>query len=260
MCLVITFLIVLMNYKTVAKLLIGGFMMTPKLLALFVFMASLNGLASTPIQTMVPIDHIYSPNGFDSNDNTEVIVEGRLPNLCHKSPWSKVEVKPGKIEITVSALKYEDNNPFCVPMEVPFIQPVSVGLLNKGNYDIVVNGKSIYEQKGDISISESQSPAADDYIYANVAFVEKEEGSRMIKLKGYTPSDCLNWDEVKFVSNGKDTLAVLPKMKQIYSTCPMKMVPFEKEIEVPKVLDRKSVLLHVRVMDGKSVNTLFDNQ
>ena len=242
------------------KLNIGGFMRTPKLLALLVCMASFNGLASTPVEVLVPIDHIYSPNGFDSNDNTEVIVEGRLPNLCHKSPWSKVEVKPGKIEITVSALKYEDNNPFCVPMEVPFIQPVSVGLLNKGNYDIVVNGKSIYEQKGAISIAELQTPAADDFIYANVAYVEKEEGSRMVKLKGYTPSDCLNWDEVKFVSNGTDTLAVLPKMKQIYSTCPMKMVPFEKEIEVPKVLDRKSVLLHVRVMDGKSVNTLFDNQ
>jgi hypothetical protein len=117
----------------------------------------------------------------------------------------------------------------------------------------------MYEQKGDISISETQSPAADDYIYANVAFVEKEEGSRMIKLKGYTPSECLNWDEIKFVSNGKDTLAVLQKMKQIYSHCPMKMVPFEKEIEVPKVLDRNKVLLHVRVMDGKSVNTIFEN-
>jgi hypothetical protein len=142
---------------------------------------------------------------------------------------------------------------------VPFVQAVSVGLLNKGNYSIVVNGKTMYEQKGDISISETQSPAADDYIYANVAFVEKEEGSRMIKLKGYTPSECLNWDEIKFVSNGKDTLAVLPKMKQIYSHCPMKMVPFEKEIEVPKVLDRNKVLLHVRVMDGKSVNTIFEN-
>jgi hypothetical protein len=237
----------------------GGFMKRKNLLALMVCMVSLSGMASTPVETLVPVDHIYSPKGFDSNDNTEVIVEGRLPNLCHKAPWSKIEVKPGKVEITLSALKYEDNSPFCVPVEVPFVHPVSLGLLNKGNYEIVVNGKSMWEQKGDISISESQSPAADDFIYANVAFVEKEEGSRMVKLKGYTPSDCLSWDEVKFVSNGVDTLAVLPKMKQIYSHCPMKMVPFEKEVEIPRVLDRNKILLHVRVMDGKSVNTLFEN-
>lgn len=227
------------------------------LVALF----SVNGFSSTPSETLVPVDHIYVPKGFDSNDNTEIIVEGKLPNLCHKSPMTKVVMEGNKVKIQVSALKYDPTNPYCVPVEVPFIQPVALGVMDKGIYDIEVNGKSIYEKSSSISVSESMSPAVDDHIYANVSYVEdKDETGRKVKLVGYTPSDCLEFEEVAFADNAKDTMAVLPKMKQIYEHCPMKMVPFEKVIEVPNNLKREKILLHVRSMNGKSVNALFDNK
>jgi hypothetical protein len=227
---------------------------------LFLVLFSIKGIASTPIETLVPIEHIYVPKGFDSNDNTEVIVEGTLPNLCHKSPMTKVEMVDGKVQVTVTALKYHESNPYCIQVEVPFIQPVSLGVMDKGIYDIVVNGKSVFEKSSSIMIAESTSSAVDDHIYANVSYVEdKDETGRKVKLVGYTPSDCLEFEEVGFVDNEKDVVAVLPKMKQVYEHCPMKMVPFEKEVEVPKNLKRDKVLLHVRAMNGKSVNALFDN-
>ena len=46
-------------------------------------------------------------------------------------------------------------------------------------------------------------------------------------------------------------------MKQINDFCPMKMTPFAYDIEVPKTLNKARVLLHVRGMDGKSINSIF---
>lgn len=228
--------------------------------ALVLMLIGFGASASTPVLTMVPIDHVYSPKGFDSNDSAEIIVTGFLPNLCHKSPQTKVVVKDKKIEIQVTSLYYEPSNPFCPEMIVPFVKAVDVGLLDKGFYDVVVNGKSVFEKKSSILINEASSDAVDDFTYANVEYVEKQLGSREIKLRGYNPSDCFVLDEIAVADNGKDTFSILPKMKQISDFCPMKMVPFSYEMEVPSSLSEGKVLLHVRVMDGKSVNSIFNNK
>ncbi|MBT3584689.1 MAG: hypothetical protein HN509_07265 [Halobacteriovoraceae bacterium] len=216
-------------------------------------------LAGTPVETLVPVEHIYSPKGFDSNDNAEIIIEGFLPNLCHKSPMTEYKVIGRKIEIKVKALKYDASNPYCPEVIVPFVESVNVGMLDKGLYDIVVNGKSIYQKGSSIFVNESISNSVDEHVYANVEYVEKFSGSREINLKGYNPSECFVIDEVQFVDNGKDTYSVLPKMKQVSDFCPMKMIPFSIKAEVPNKLIREKVLLHVRVMGGNSVNSIFSN-
>ncbi|MFT6071219.1 MAG: hypothetical protein ACJAT2_001491 [Bacteriovoracaceae bacterium] len=217
-------------------------------------------IASTPVEIKTPIENIYSPNGFDSNDNVEIIIEGFLPNLCHKSPTSKVEIVGSKIKIDVTALRYDASNPFCPEAIVPFVETVNVGLLDKGNYDIIVNGKSIYQKNGSIEVAESTSNSVDEHVYANVDSVMKESGSREVELRGYTVSDCFVLDEINIVDNGRDVYSVLPKMKQISDFCPQKMVPFSYKMEVPSKLKRDKVLLHVRGMNGNSVNSLFYNK
>ena len=217
-------------------------------------------LAAIPVQKLVPVANVFGPEGFDSNDNVEVVVEGFLPNLCYRSPMSEVKVEGNKIQIMVSAYSSEEVNPFCPEMVVPFLEKVDVGVMDKGNYDILVNGKSIYERSGDIKVNESISDAIDEVVYANVEYVEQVRGSRNIRLKGHNPSDCFVIDKVDFVDNNKDVYSVLPKMKQISDFCPMKLVPFEYEVEVPQNLNKEKVLLHVRVMDGQSVNSLYFNK
>lgn len=216
-------------------------------------------MAGTPVETLIPIDHVYSPKGFDSNDNSQVIVEGFLPNLCHKSPMTSVKVSGKNIEITVKALKYDPSNPFCPEVIVPFVEAVDVGVLDKGLYDITVNGKSVYEKESQLRIDEASSNSVDEFVYANVAYVEKQSGNRIVNLKGYNPSDCFVLDEIQIVDNGSDAYSILPKMKQVDDFCPMKMVPFQYEVEIPRKLQSEKVLLHVRAMDGKSVNTIFYN-
>lgn len=223
---------------------------------------SINVLASTPILRTVPVENIFSPTGFDSNDVTEVIITGTLPNLCHRYPQTKVVVDGNKIDIRVEALYYAPTSPFCPPLLVPFMEKVNIGLLDKGNYKITVNGQSRrnnHRAKSTLKIVEATSDAVDDFTYANVEFIERTDDSRIVKIKGHNPSDCFAFKEIKVLSNNKDTFSVLPIIEKVHEFCPMKMVPFEYEMEVPKTLSAEKVLLHVRAMNGKSVNALFPN-
>jgi hypothetical protein len=212
--------------------------------------------AGVPIEKRVPIDHLYIPAGFDSNDNVEVVVTGFLPNLCHKNPSAKVTFDAnGQVDLEVTSLYYDETNPFCPEMVVPFTLPVSLGVLDTGEYSVVVNHEK--GNTGKLMVAESTSNAIDSYHYAYVSNVLKKPGSHRIHLKGYNPSDCFVLDKIESVSNKRDSFSILPKMKQIRDFCPMKMVPFTYEYDVPKTLNKKNILLHVRTMDGKSVNTIL---
>lgn len=212
-------------------------------------------------ETNVPVDHVYTPAGFDSNDNTELVVTGFLPNLCYKIPQSTVSIKDGKINVAVKATKNQHSMGFCADVIVPYIEFVNVGVLDKGKYAITVNENTSWEKKSNMVISEASSNSIDEAIYANVDEVIREnEDSRKVLLKGYNPSDCFELKEVKVKDNGTDTYSILPLMKQVKSFCPKKMIPFTYEVEVPQNLEADKVLLHVRVMDGRSVNAFFNNK
>ncbi len=215
--------------------------------------------AAVPLEVMVPIDHVYSPAGFDSNDNSQIIISGYLPNLCHKAPRSIVKMENGKVDIKVVSLKYDSSNPYCPEMIVPFVEAVDLGVLDKGNYDIVVNGNSIYEQRANIGISEASSDAVDDHVYADVEYIDKSVGNRMVVLKGYNPSDCFELDDIQVMDNNKDVYSIKPIMKQVSEFCALKMMPFEYEMVVPDKLQADQVLLHVRSIKGRSVNSLYNN-
>jgi len=228
-----------------------------KKIVLALLFVSFASLASTPIEVEIPVTKIYSPKGFDSNDMAEVILTGFLPNLCHKSPTLKAEVVGKIIYVTATALNYEQDNPFCPEMIVPFLSSVQVGVLDRGQYEVKVNVNTPYDRKGELFISESMSPSVDEHTYAYVDHVVRIAGTRKVRLNGYNPSDCFVLDRIDYGNNGKDVYSVLPKMKQVSDHCPLKMTPFSFVTEVPNTLSEKEVLLHVRVMNGKSVNTIF---
>lgn len=228
-----------------------------------VLLLSASAWAGTPTLRTVPVENVFVPSGFDSNDNSEVIVTGTLPNLCHRYPQTKVVVNGNKIDIRVEALYYSPSSPFCPQLLVPFMETVNLGVLDKGMYKITVNGQSPrrgHRFSSAIKVVEAPSDAVDDFIYANVEYVDKTPHSRTVVLKGHNPSDCFEFQEIKTVSNNKDTIAVLPILKKVHEYCPLKMVSFEYEMEVPRGLPAEKVLLHVRAMNGKSVNSLFLNK
>jgi hypothetical protein len=229
---------------------------------LFVLLLLIANVAFAGNQTemYVPTDDIYVPKGFDSNDNVEVVVTGFLPDLCYHSPQAKVIKTEGKnIIIEVKALYKTDMNGACPEVIVPFTETVEVGVLDKGDYNLIVNQGQPTSLNTPLAVGDSFSPYIDDFVYLSVDYVKKDYKNRIVTIHGWNPSDCFVLDQVKIISNDKDTLSLLPILKQVRDFCPMKMTPLNVEVEIPNILEKQKILLHVRSMEGKAYNTIFMN-
>lgn len=213
--------------------------------------------AGTPELMPAPVEKVFAPAGFDSNDNVEIVVTGHLPNLCHKSPQASATVEGMTVKVEIKALYYSEENPFCPEMVVPFVQKVSLGVMPEGDYRIVVNEKEADSVKTEMSVSAAAAASVDTHHYAYVEYIERDLQSRVVELKGYHLSDCFALDKIESFHNGKDVYSILPIMKKTSGFCPRKLVPFSYRFKVPVDLDRREVLLHVRTLNGNSVNAVF---
>lgn len=218
---------------------------------------SLMTFASNVNVITAPTEHLFVPKGFDSNDSVQVIVTGTFPNTCYSRNTSEVTVEDKVIHIRVNSIEQQSKN-VCALMLVPFKEEVNLGLLPSGVYEVVVNAGTKNEVKGSLEVVSSQTSLIDDYIYLDVLYIEQNETDKnLFKIKGMRYSDCLELDRVDTISNGKDTISVLPIMKKVSDFCPMKGQPLTTETEINlNQLSSESVLLHVRTLDGKSVNTI----
>lgn len=200
-----------------------------------------------------PVKHLYVPQGFDSNDAVEVVVTGNFPNPCLSRNDVSVSVIEDKIDVLVTALM-PDEKLNCPDMLVPFKEVVSIGNLQGGEYQIVVNKKL----KEKLVVEESASGAVDEHLYAAIDNVEKKADGKFV-LQGWRYSNCIELQKIEVRSNNKDTLSVLPIMKQVSDFCPMKMMPVSYEVSLDfRDVKVDEALIHVRTMDGKSFNKIFD--
>jgi hypothetical protein len=220
---------------------------------LLALLFSMTALAA-PVEVELKKFNTFIPKGFDSNDSTEIVVTGLLPNHCYQSP--RVEVKGENLnEVRVRVFANFVDVDECVQVQIPYMLTVPLGILDSGNYKI----KS-YNTEKILFIEQARTISIDDKIYANVDYIEENDYNRVVTLHGYNPSDCFELDEIKYTDNGFDTISVLPVLKVVKQDCPEVLVPFEYKFEVPRHLDSKVILLHARKMNGKSINKLFRNK
>ena len=217
--------------------------------------------ATPPEVVPSPVDHLFVPKGFDNNDNVSVVVTGKYPNPCYVRNGSEVEVKDEKIFITVTALRREGASE-CDPMTVPFSEEITIGNLQAADYEILVNHGSRHEQSEKLSVAVSRSTGVDDHIYAIVDYVELGftgglSGDALLMAR--SPSDCLVFDRVEYISNDKDTVSILPIMKKVSETCQEKTRRFEIPVKFkPAAIPHKDILLYVRSIEGKAIHTLIN--
>lgn len=199
-----------------------------------------------------PVKHLYVPQGFDSNDTVEVVVTGNFPNPCYSRNTVVVDVIDDQINVEVSALNSEKMIT-CPDIVVPFKEVVSVGNLQGGDYQITVNGVL----KDKLVVTEADSNSVDDHLYAAIDNIEKKGPSDYV-LHGWRYSPCIELDRIDVLSNGKDTLSVLPVMKQVSNFCPMKMIPVSYPVKLNfGDLKSQDPLIYIRTMDGKSFNSII---
>lgn len=200
------------------------------------------------------VDHVFAPKGFDSNDETAVMALVWVPSPCYSKPEATAKRKGNTVSVTVTSV--EKKNEACIQMAYPALVTVGLGQLDEGDYRVVVNGRTASQKEEKLSISKASNFSIDDFTYARVSHVSVDDASMTATLSGVNPSDCLELDRINFISNDKDTVAVLPIMKQVKSDCERKAVPFNYTFDVPRGLPSKDVLLHVRSLEGSAVNEL----
>lgn len=224
--------------------------------ALFLSIAAAN---AAPIPVTSPVDHLFVPKGFDNNDNVEVLVSGTFPNPCYSRNKVEVDVKDGKIDVTVTALLNKSKEKNCEAMEIPYMENVTIGNLQAGDYQISVNKK--IEEK--LEIAEASSNSVDDHLYAMMDYIDlgfTGGASGDVMLVGRT-TDCLEFDKLEYISNGKDTLSLLPIMKRVSSTCSNEKKVLSVPVKFnPQEFIYSKLVLFVRTLDGKSINALVEKE
>jgi hypothetical protein len=225
------------------------------LLLLFVSLLSLNAMAIQKVQLMS--GKLYVPEGFDSNDLVEVVVSGKLPDLCYRNPTVEVERDGDTFEIYLYA--YHVPVEPCRKIALPYMEKVNLGMLPQGNYKAKLIGEHAPLDTVEIKVTEAISQLQDEFNYGNVMGIRERENSRQIELIGTNPVNCLKFVKMETVIQAK-VIVLKPHFKE-QGECKEMPTPFSIKYEVPFLPQHpRGLLLHVRVMDGRSYNYLFRNK
>jgi hypothetical protein len=219
-------------------------------------------LADNPVLVQAPVDKVFVPTGFDDNDKVEVIVHGHFNSSCYKMGPVSAAVDETNKKVTLSAQAFYYAGATCIQMISPFIKSVELDRhLTSGNYTIAVAGRPAAETS-QLRVSKSTRPDADDFLYAavNSASVESGiDGARELVLKGQHPyllDGCVKMEDVKSYVGADKTVVVQPVTKIVYGDECRGSVNnrFEYRTKFGGDFTQGEYLLHVRVLDGNSVN------
>lgn len=200
------------------------------------------------------VEHVFVPKGFDSNDNSEIVVTGWYPNPCFE--WSRSIVHKGshRIDVQLKAWVKRGMDTVCIDMAVPYMESVKLGSLHEG-----ISKLSVDDIVTEMVIDSTDSSSIDDFLYGHVRHVRADGKALILEIE--RPSDCIKLDRIESISNGKDTCSVLPIMKKVKDHCPRDPETFEHRFEMPEgCLKAEKILFHVRSLEGKAVNFLFKNK
>lgn len=208
-------------------------------------------------QVPVELGKLFAPEGYDSDDNVEVMVVAKLPSSCFKLGDVVTEKKANReIRVSVNAIEFEGKC-HTSPSPVPVV--LSLGQLTKPGTYRMVDGFS-NKELGALKIK--QAPKAghgtDEELYPLLvdSYLDWRGNSLKLRLAGVFADDCEEIKKVTFEAQD-DVLIVIPEVDHPEGpNCQKGMFAFDKEFEVKADVPRKAFLLHTRAMHGRSVNKL----
>jgi hypothetical protein len=217
----------------------------------------------TPQRAPAPVKKVFVPEGFDDNDNTEVILHGNFPNSCMKQGPVEFSVEKESRRIIIRPEVYVYSSNSCYEIEVPFVQRVALGNLSQGVWMIEVDGGYLNESVP-LSVERSTTAAPDDFLYApveDVVLLPDADGASRVVVSGRWPEApegrCFQLKEV-ITRLGRDhVLVVLPiaelKPSGECRNSTERRNSFSGKSIVKETLP-EDLLIHVRVLNGESLN------
>ena len=222
-------------------------------------------------KNFLPVSKIFTlEHGFDSNDFVEVAVFGFLPDSCHKLGAGKVEIDREENSIYLDVVGYVNDSGPCLNIITPYLEIIRIGTLDSGRYDIFYDRDT--SPRGTLSISEADTAHQDQHLYAPVDSVdifqmnEEKSGdlSQKIKIEGTYPylyTGCMKIVEVRVTKTPNNILIIKPIAKIFEEQYCESNMRNSNRFEIIKDIDDPAVgqgLLHVRTLNGRAVNKLFD--
>ncbi len=215
---------------------------------------------ATPVEVSFAFEKAFIPDGFDDNDNAQVVLAGTLPDTCYQTTRVEfaLDESTGTVKATQWALAVTD---ICLPATVPFSTVLSLGNLRAGEYAIEdgPSGKSL----GKISIRQAKSPTPDEYTYAPLtnAFVNQDPatGETELVLRGDWMDRCSQFKQVD-VEYQAEVVVVKPIIEG--QAAPSRACGvagrsgFEKRLQLQR-MPGHTYLLHVRSASGRALNKLI---
>ncbi len=217
------------------------------------------------------VDKVFVPMGFDSNDNVEVIISGHLRDTCYRAGQAKYTIDEEKktVYLEATVFNYTRADVVCLEVMTPFMFKVGVGILNSGKYKIVLKTPNPTQQKIEmLEVSESTSSQPDDYLYApvqNTSGVQVSEDQLKVSLEGAYPFMLVGCMVIKdvMIHTKEGVIVVQPVAEVVSSDDDERCINQKgaKEFSINRTIPYKlesQALLHVRVMNGLSVNQVIN--
>jgi len=208
---------------------------------------------------------VFTPKGFDSNDNAQVVLYGRFSDVCHRVAQPSYSVDQAKHRVYIQNRVY--TKPLCVEILVsePYTVVINLDALPKGNYDVFVSDdKGIYSKTAVLPIAQAKSPeAVDDYLYAQINYAQvSDPGSTLtqVTVRGTIHNTCLGLKDVSVSLSPGNVYDVLPIMEITHqANCQMMDTPFEKTVTLSN-LPAAPALLNIRSAGGQSIEKVIDQR
>lgn len=254
-----------MNYQN--SLSINGFANKMIISALFTLISGSLSFAQSQINPLPQLKNSsletsYIPFGFDSNDSIQIVVEGVYRNTCSKPAGTRFKVNPTTNIIEIMSYEYSYQGP-CLDVLVPHNEVVVLGVLPAGTYKVMQStGKASNggQLLGQLFVGSATKAAADDYLYAPIsqAYLRNQGNNVIVTISGNFTNSCMELNKViPSVQPKVITIQPIATLNSKSTNCVSGYFPFEKSFAIDNVKPGR-YLLHVRSLNGNSINSLFD--
>ena len=223
----------------------------------------------------VALEEVFvSPVGYDSNDNIEIVLDGKLPSACYDLFQTKIIPVPEKNKFLIKQFIRQKHLTECETehsehqgeiFPVQFTTVVSLGELAAGEYRIDYKKAASSGTKGvkTFQVSTATAEGIDDHLYAPVssAFIPEliySTPNAQVILTGILGNSCMEMlpSDVQVEKYG-NIFVILPKLKlSMQQECVANPRPLQQFVSLGAV-EPGRYLVHVRSMTGRSVNKTF---
>jgi hypothetical protein len=248
-----------------------GLLALPFLLNFASFPASAEPISGAS-EVEIPVEELLAPtDGFDDNDNVQVVLHGVLPNACYTLGRAAVDrgADGHKIAVKQFALKRytgicvdPDRLPDHMKLSVPFVNEVHVGQLDRGQYQFGFLEDAGASGSRPMNVGAATAPSIDSAPYALVTSVSipdvvSAQDDVVVTLSGLLNSSCSQIDPNVKVLKQKDVFVLLPTLKiKSLVLCTQLRTPYQVQVNLGKAAAGQ-YLIHTRSMNGKAVNKVI---